>query len=180
LEFAFATGGCPARSALNAGSFIDPEQKRRTNMNRRDLLTMLTSASVGVGILVAPGAVALAQAGKAAADMYAHCTKACADCHAACSACATHCAGMIKSGDKTHVKSKQLAEDCGDICATAAKLTARKGPMTAAICDACAKACDACGAECAKYPDMKPMQDCVKSCKVCAKACRDMIASHKA
>jgi hypothetical protein len=149
-------------------------------MNRRDLLGLFSTAAVGLAALAGPGFEAAARAQKAGADMYARCAKACKDCQAACSACSAHCAGMIKAGDKAHVKTKQLSDDCADICAAAAKLTQRKGPLTNTICEACANACDACGAECAKYPTMKTMMDCVKSCKACAKACRDMIAGHHA
>ena len=148
-------------------------------MHRRELVRLFASAALGLGVLAARNSTAMAPMGLHA-DMYGICVKACTDCQASCSACVKHCEGMIKAGNAAHGKSKKLAEDCRDICAAAAKLTARKGPMSAAICDACAKACDACGAECVKYPDMKTMQDCVKSCKACAKACRAMAASHKA
>jgi len=147
-------------------------------MNRREALAILTSAIAGLGILMAGDTAALARPGKAD-DLYVRCARACNDCKAACEACVKHCTAMIKAGAKEHEKTRRLSEDCGDICTTAARLCARKGPLTPAICEACAKACDACGAECGKHPDMKDMRDCARSCQVCAKACRELVNSHK-
>lgn len=130
-------------------------------------------------VLALAALLALAPAAMAAPDaaMYAKCAKACSTCMASCKACNTHCEAMVKSGMKQQVVSARLSADCRDLCDVAARLTARKGPMTAAACTACAEGCDACGKECRKYPSMKPMADCAKSCDACAKACREMIAA---
>jgi len=127
--------------------------------------------------LLSVGGLRQCEAQKSASDQYARCAKACIDCRKACTACSKHCVSMVAAGMKEHVKSKSLADDCADICAAAANITARRGPMSAAICAACAKACDACGAECRKWPAMEPMKYCAQSCSDCAKACREMLKS---
>lgn len=117
------------------------------------------------------------QSGKS--DIFTRCAQACRDCEKTCTACNKHCTGMVKAGMKEHEKSQQLSADCRDLCAAAAKIVARRGPMSAAACKSCAEACDACGAECAKHPDMAVMKACMASCAACAKACRAMIATAK-
>ena len=144
-------------------------------MNRRDVFRALCGI-VLIGVICF-GNLTRAEAGQKAEDKYAHCAKACNECLKACQACSRHCASMVAAGMKEHVKSKNLSDDCADICAVAAKITSRRGPASAAICEACAKACDACGTECQKYPAMKPMKDCAQSCDACAKACREMLTS---
>jgi hypothetical protein len=148
-------------------------------MKRRELLRGL-SGMVAASALFA-GSVSEVWAGqKPGTDMYAHCAKVCADCAAECTTCAKHCSGMIAAGMKEHEKTKRLSEDTRDLCATAAKICARRGPMTAAICQACITACKECGAACGKYPSMKPMKDCAQACDACIKACQDMLAHLKA
>jgi hypothetical protein len=109
-------------------------------------------------------------------DIMSRCAKACSDCHLACQACAKHCQSMVSAGMKQHVKSLALSRDCADVCAAAAHVVSRKGPMSKSICEACVKACEACGAECNKYPTMKQMKECADSCAKCAAACKEMIA----
>jgi hypothetical protein len=108
---------------------------------------------------------------------YTRCAAACRDCEKACAACNKHCVAMVKSGNKEHAVSARLSADCMDICATAAKLCARKGPMSADICKACAAACEGCGSECGKYPNMAVMSACKKSCVACAAACHELISA---
>lgn len=106
---------------------------------------------------------------------FAKCAKACAVCMLECESCQTHCGRLVLEGKKDHVKTMRLCGDCGSICATAAKITSRQGPLSVTLCDACAKACDTCGAACAKFPDDAHMAKCAKACKDCAAACREMI-----
>jgi hypothetical protein len=80
---------------------------------------------------------------------------------------------------KEHQKTLALSQDTADLCAAAAKICTRKGPMTAAVCDACLRACRACGAECGKYPDMAPMAACAKSCATCGAACKQILDAKK-
>jgi hypothetical protein len=127
-------------------------------------------------------AAAVLTAGARAADKedphHAHlmaCAKACADCMRECESCAHHCADLVADGKKDHFKSMALCVDCGEVCALAAKVTARGGPLAVPSCEACAKACDACGAECKQFPNDEHMKNCAKACEDCAKACRDMI-----
>jgi hypothetical protein len=143
-------------------------------MNRREVLRSLSAVVLASATCF--GTLRTAGAGqKAGSEVYAHCAKACSNCATACRACTKHCASMIAAGMKEHEKSKRLSEDCADICALTAKICARRGPATVAICEACAKSCDACGAECGKYPTMKEMKDCAQTCAVCSKICREMV-----
>jgi hypothetical protein len=103
------------------------------------------------------------------------CATACAECMRACESCASHCAHMVASGDKEHLVTLGTCSDCGEICAAAAKIVSRQGPMAGTICEACAKACDTCCAACEKFPQDKHMNECAKACRDCAKACRNML-----
>jgi hypothetical protein len=69
----------------------------------------------------------------------------------------------------------RLCNDCSDVCATAARLVARRGPLHVEYCELCIKACNRCAAECAKYPDQPHMVACAKACRDCAAACREMV-----
>ena len=108
---------------------------------------------------------------------YAKCAAACRECAKACDACNKHCLAMVKGGDKAHLISAKLSADCMEVCNVAAKIVERKGPMSTAICEACAKACDLCAAECKKNVKMAPMAACKKSCDACSAACKKMIGS---
>ena len=140
----------------------------------RSSRALMIALTIGLMLAMATGAFAAPDAA-----MYARCAKACSTCMAACKACNTHCEGMVKAGMKQHQKSAAISADCRDLCDTAAKVCARKGPLTAEACKACLEACQACDKECKPYPKMKPMADCAKACAVCEKACADMIAALK-
>jgi hypothetical protein len=103
------------------------------------------------------------------------CLKACAECVSECESCFHHCVELTASGHKEHVKTLKTCVDCGDICATAAKIIARQGALSAQACEGWALACDACGAECEKFSADAHMKACAKTCKECAAACREMI-----
>jgi hypothetical protein len=103
------------------------------------------------------------------------CCRACADCMQQCESCAAHCVRLVSDGKTEHLRTMALCADCGDVCALAAKLTARHGPLVVTVCEACAKACDQCAAACEKHPGDKHMRACAESCRDCAKACREMV-----
>jgi len=106
---------------------------------------------------------------------FEQCAKACADCMRECDLCARHCADLVAAGQKEHLRTLGACLDCSSFCTSAAKITARRGPMAGLICEACAKACDECGAACEKFPDDAMMAKCAKECRNCAKACREML-----
>lgn len=110
---------------------------------------------------------------------YEKCAKACADCLKECETCHAHCMAMLAAGKKEHHASAMTLSDCADVCAAAAKIVARGGPLAHQICDTCAKACDTCAAECEKFPADAQMKECARACRDCAKACRDMTAADK-
>src|SRR5262249_26282405 len=80
------------------------------------------------------------------------CPKECGYCPRQCESCARHCADLIADGKKEHMVTLGNCADCAEFCTAAAKIVSRRGPMSAAICEACAKACDVCGAACEKFP----------------------------
>jgi hypothetical protein len=146
-------------------------------MNRRNLLGALALAAA---LAAWSGLQGRADDPKAVGKDQAHgafmdCAKACAICQNQCESCFNHCAHLVADGKKEHVRSMRSCNDCGEICATAAKLSARQGPMVGLICDSCAKACDQCGAECEKFPSDDHMKACAKACRDCAAACREML-----
>jgi hypothetical protein len=144
-------------------------------MDRRKLLYVV--GLVVAGLLLAARSPA-ADEPKSADHHAGHmmeCSKACAECMRACESCAHHCAHMVADGKKDHLLTLGTCADCGSICSTAAKVTARHGPLAVPICEGCAKACAACGEACAKFPDDEHMKRCAEECRRCEKACRDMI-----
>jgi hypothetical protein len=106
---------------------------------------------------------------------FRECAKACSACLQECESCALHCSKLVADGKKNHRYTLGACLDCGQICAAAAAVVSRHGPLSEVICDGCAKACDKCGAACEKFRDDEHMQRCAKACRDCAQACRDMI-----
>jgi hypothetical protein len=143
---------------------------------RRQLATIATAAVLagGLGLMWARADEPKAPHHHATPEMEA-CLKECARCARECESCLTHCTELVAAGKKEHVQTLRTCNDCGDLCALAAKLIARDGAFMNVMCTACAKACDGCGAECAKFPNDDHMSRCAQACKDCAKACRDMV-----
>ncbi|MBX9582978.1 MAG: four-helix bundle copper-binding protein [Gemmataceae bacterium] len=142
------------------------------------------ATTVGVAALVAIGfGVLAAQDRPAAANWdndehgkhFEACAKVCAECQVACDKNFHHCFTLVEGGKKEHAKAAHVSLDCAELCAAAARLTARHSPLSAAACDACAKACDMCAAECDKFQNMPEMKACADKCRECAKSCREMV-----
>ena len=146
-------------------------------MDRRTVRGALGAALIALAALAAPALPAQQKApGKDRGhNAYADCAKACAVCMLNCDACYHHCARLVSEGKKDHFASMNLCNDCGEVCATAARITARQGPTAVPVCQACARVCDACAVSCEKFPDDKHMAQCAKACRDCAKACRAMV-----
>jgi len=142
-------------------------------MNRRQLMGTLGTA--GAAALLAGTATAAQKGSEHHAEHFDACAKACASCQIECHRCSQHCATLTADGQKQHLETMKFCADCGDICATAANIMARRGVLSWTICQACVEACDKCAAACAKFPDDKPMKACADECKKCAKACREML-----
>ncbi len=149
-------------------------------MRRRELFHL---AGLAAAALLVLGARAPAADTAAADDPHAmhakhfmECAKACADCQRECDSCASHCAHLVAEGKKEHMKTLGTCADCASICSTAARITARGGPFSGTICEACAKACAACGAACDQVGgDDEHMKRCAEECRRCEKACRGML-----
>jgi hypothetical protein len=112
---------------------------------------------------------------KAVAGSHEQCAKACSKCMRECESCASYCAHHVSEGHKEHLKTLGTCADCAEICASAAKIVSRHGPMAVTICQCCAKACEECGQACEKFSADEQMSRCAKACRDCAAACNDMI-----
>src|SRR5688572_25785176 len=90
---------------------------------------------------------------KAHQDALQTCAETCSDCQRECEACVTHCAQQLQEGQKNHLATLMIAQDCADICAAATQIMSRSGPFSRIICEACAEACARCASECEKFPN---------------------------
>jgi hypothetical protein len=140
--------------------------------HRRDVLGLLALAAA-----LAAGAARADDRPKAGGKgvPYEECIKECVRCAADCARCYHHCVRMTEEGHKGHARTLQTCNDCGDVCALAARVMMRQGPLSAAVCEGCARACEECGRECDRHPDDEVMRRCAQACKDCARACRDMV-----
>ena len=110
------------------------------------------------------------------AKHFMECAKACDDCARICEACGAHCTRLVADGKKEHLETVRTCQDCATVCAAASAITARSGPYSDAICQACADVCKRCGDACEKHPADPMMKQCADECRKCEKACRDMLA----
>lgn len=127
------------------------------------------------GALTQQGMTAPKSESKESYDSLQSCAKACADCQRACDTCVTHCAQLLSQGKKEYLSVLMTCQDCATVCAAAAQIAARGGPLAGLICESCAKACDDCAKACDKYSDDKQMKACADECRKCEKACRSMV-----
>ena len=67
------------------------------------------------------------------------CIKACVDCAKECESCFNYCTDLLAKGEKMHATTVRTCNDCGELCAVAAKLQSRQGPFMVPACD-CATA----------------------------------------
>lgn len=142
-------------------------------MNRRQLFGALGAA--GTATLMAGSVSAVETGHEKHAAHFDACAKACADCQIECHKCSHHCAMLTADGKKDHIETLRFCVDCGDICASAANIMARRGILAATVCRSCIEACEKCAKACEKFPDDKHMKACADECKKCAKACREML-----
>jgi hypothetical protein len=141
---------------------------------------LLTLTAVGLAVTLSATAAHTAANQQPAkdhqhADHFRECAKECYDCALECDFCARHCADLIARGHKEHLRTLQTCLDCAAICRSAGEVTAKLGPFSDLICQACAEACKRCGDECAKFPDDEHMKKCADQCYKCEKACREML-----
>jgi hypothetical protein len=100
--------------------------------------------------------------------------KAADDCARLCDLCAAHCAKLVADGRKEHLDTLKTCLDCATLCRAASAITAKDGPMTDLVSQACADACKRCGDACEKHASDPIMKRCAEECRKCEKACRDM------
>lgn len=106
------------------------------------------------------------------------CLDHCTACAAVCNEAAAHCLAetcKASAHRDMHASAHQFAMDCAAMCSVSAGLVARKSPLMAAMCTACAEACRRCGEACEKAQgDAAIMKDCVRICRECESSCREM------
>lgn len=141
-------------------------------MNRRQMMSTLGLTAAAA---CAAGAASAANQHEGHGNHFEPCAQACADCQVECHGCHRHCSELVAAGQKEHLETMRLCADCGDVCATAANIVARGGPLSETICQSCVEACEACAKACEKYPDDRHMKSCAEECRKCAKACREML-----
>ena len=143
-------------------------------MDRRELLGTLGATSAALAAIT--GGSAIAQEGHAhkEGDIHEKCAVDCSNCANECNQGFHHCYQQLQAGKPGHAKSMHLCVDCGDVCATAAKLVARRSPLMAIGCQACVESCEACIAECEKLND-PGMSEVIASLRKCAQSCRELI-----
>ena len=145
-------------------------------MSRLSLAAVLglVAGLVGLGV----GRAQESKSQPKAADHAKHfmeCAKACDDCARICEACGAHCLRMVAEGKKEHMETARTCQDCATVCSAASCITARTGPFSDSICQACADVCKRCGDACEKHAADPMMKQCADECRKCEKACRDML-----
>jgi hypothetical protein len=146
-------------------------------MSRLSLAAALGFAAAGlVGLGVGRAQEGSSPAQPKHAKHFMDCAKACDDCARVCDACGAHCVRLVAEGKKEHVETVRTCQDCATVCSAAARVTARTGPFSDTICQACADACKRCGDACEKHAADPVMKQCADECRKCEKACRDMLA----
>lgn len=133
-------------------------------MNRRTMMGAAAGLVAGVA-----GSVHSASAEEKSGEV---CCAECCDCVESCLACVDSC--LNEAGRAACIK---LCLDCADVCDACMKVSARKGPMAAALMALCADAGDRCAAECEKHKDDEACKKCAEQCRACAKRCRALAKS---
>lgn len=153
-------------------------------MSRLSLAALLGGVAaglIGLGVTRAQDAKSPAQPkGDPHSQHMMDCAKACDDCARICEMCSAHCTRMVADGKREHLETLKTCQDCATVCSAASCITARSGPFTDQICQACADVCKRCGDACEKHAADATMKQCMDECRRCEKACRDMLTRHRA
>lgn len=71
----------------------------------------------------------------------------------------------------------RIADECGEICIVTATLLARRGPLSPAICQACADACQRLASTCDTMNASSSVTNCQRLAIDCGQACRHIITA---
>jgi hypothetical protein len=101
-------------------------------------------------------------------------------CAQACTACADACLS-----EETLVELRTCIRrnlDCGDVCATTARVLSRHtgydANVSRAQLEACIAVCRACGGECEQHAGMHAhCRVCAEACRACEAACRELVTA---
>ncbi len=159
----------PSREHLERASELDFERERI--MERRSMLGLLGAGATG--LFAAGSALARTPGGELKEDSHAKCLKECQDCSAECNRAYHHLSAAERQENAEHAKARQLVDDCARFCELSAAMVARRSPMMALSCQACAEACKSCASACERI-NTKEMKACVESCRSCEASCREM------
>lgn len=140
-------------------------------MDRREVLGLLgagTAALVSIGVRSGHAAEGHSE------NPHEACLKACTACATECAEMCHHCVEQLAAGKTEYAKAMQLIADCESFCTLSASMIARKSPLMAYSCAACADACRDCAKECDAVGSA-PLKECAERCRACETACRDMV-----
>ena len=101
-----------------------------------------------------------------------HASHQCLECAESASRCITAAA---KSADTNAGEFVQVCQDASDICFVTATILTRQGPLSPAICQACADACDRLIYACANANLNGLEQTCATLANRCATVCRRLV-----
>lgn len=108
---------------------------------------------------------------------FGDCIALCLECIIACEMCSDAC--LDEDDTQMLARCIRLDRDCAELCAAAARILSRGGPLALDVCRACADACEACAAECERHASHHDhCRICAEACRRCAEACRRMAGAN--
>ena len=113
--------------------------------------------------------------GNADARSFDECSRACSDCQRACDAAAEHCMEASAGGSRQHADALRMVLDCGDMCATAARVMGRHGALAGPIAEACVETCGTTASFAGRFADDDVLRRCADACRRCADSCGRMV-----
>jgi hypothetical protein len=143
-------------------------------MIRREILGALSITAAG--LVGAIGRVARADQEGHHDEAHENCFTNCQACKRKCDEAFHFCSDALAQGEREYAKPLHLVADCAAFCGLSATLIARRSPLMALACAACAEACKVCGTECDKF-EAPALKECVRACRDCEAACRAMVMS---
>lgn len=154
-------------------------------LNRRKAL--LTGTALMIGARQSPRPTASATDGHLQADV-GHSPRLPAEtlenAAASCMECSQACRGFIHElrpesapGRDSLAELVRIADECSEICIVTATLLARRGPLSPAICQACADACQRLAAACDTMNSSPSVTNCQRLAMACGQACRHIITA---
>jgi hypothetical protein len=153
---------------------VEANLHRENAMIRREMLGALSVSAAGLVGAIGRGARGGHE--NLRDEVHRSCFTNWQACKRECHLAVHHCYAKLTEGDKAYAKALQLVADCAAFCVLSATLIARRSPLVAHACSACALACQDCGTECDKLKE-RELNDCARACPNCETTCRSMVKS---